>query len=66
MESDLLVWSSIRTLSPGGFPPGDGRRGGESARRLMAERAAIAAVAARGPAPRRTRGCAAERRPELQ
>ncbi|MDQ8043268.1 MAG: hypothetical protein AAGC46_15735 [Solirubrobacteraceae bacterium] len=48
MSVDLLAWGSIRAMAPGGgLPPGAGRRGDESQRRLMAQRAAIAAVAAR-------------------
>lgn len=48
MPADLLLWTQVRTLSPDGFPSGDARRAEASARRLLAQRAAMAAVAARG------------------
>ena len=53
--ADLFIWGQIPALAPGGIPPGaSGRsvsaalRRSAGARRLQAERAALAAVAAAG------------------
>ncbi|MDO9352993.1 MAG: hypothetical protein Q7T55_04830 [Solirubrobacteraceae bacterium] len=65
MPSDHLIWSSIPTLAPGGPAPGAARRRRTDAvaRRLQAERAAMAAITAWQGEASRDRGASHARAP---